>query len=59
MTTKHYDKLENGPIDEIDAAVFNGDKFMDLDNIAAFRLMLERWERQLKKWEEIAKRDNQ
>ena len=59
MTTKHYDRLENGPIDEIDAAVFNGDKFMDLDNIAAFRLMLERWERQLKKWEEIAKRDNQ
>lgn len=57
MTTKHYDKLENGPIDEIDAAVFNGDKFMDLDNIAAFRLMLERWERQLKKWEELAKED--
>lgn len=57
MTTKHYDKLENGPIDEIDAAVFNGDEFMDLDNIAAFRLMLERWERQLKKWEELAKED--
>lgn len=58
MTTKHYDRLENGPIDEIDAAVFNGDKFMDLDNIAAFRLMLERWERQLKKWEELAKEDD-
>lgn len=57
MTTKHYDTLENGPIDEIDAAVFNGDEFMDLDNIAAFRLMLERWERQLKKWEELAKED--
>jgi hypothetical protein len=55
----NYDNLENGPIDEIDAAMFSGDIFNDRDNIDSFRLMLERWERQLKKWEELVSGDNE
>ena len=40
-----YNKLENGPIDEVDAAVFSGDIFHDEDNRKKFRVLLERWTR--------------
>ena len=53
MTNRYYNRLENGPMDEIDAAVFSGDMFHDRKNIAAFRDMMARWERGLKEAEEI------
>jgi len=53
MTTKHYQRLEEGPIDEIDAAIWNGDIFHNRANIAAFREMMQRWERGLKMCEDI------
>lgn len=53
MTTKQYDRLEDGPIDEIDAAVWSGDMFHNRENIAAFRGMMARWEKGLKEAENI------
>jgi hypothetical protein len=53
MTTPQYDRLENGPMDEIDAAVWTGDMFHNRANIAAFRKMMERWERGLQSCEDI------
>lgn len=53
MTTKHYQRLEDGPIDEIDAALWNGDIFHNRANIAAFRKMMERWEIALQSCESI------
>ena len=53
MTTKHYKRLEDGPMDEIDAAVWSGDIFHNRANIAAFREMMARWERGLKMCEDI------
>lgn len=50
---KAYAVLENGAIDEIDAALFTGDIFMLQSNREDFVKMMERWERQLKVWEEI------
>lgn len=52
MTTAYYKSLEDGPMDEIDAAIFSGDLFNNLDNIEAFRTMMARWERGLKQWED-------
>ena len=49
----HYKRLEDGAIDEIDAAVWNGDMFHNRANIAAFREMMARWERGLKMGEDI------
>lgn len=40
-------------MDEIDAAVWNGDVFHNRANIAAFRKMMARWERGLKMCEDI------
>lgn len=48
-----YTRLENGAIDEIDAAVFSGDTFHDHENIANFRAMMARWEQGLKECEDI------
>ena len=48
-----YSKLEKGPIDEIDAAMFTGDIFIVQSNREDFIRMMERWERQLKVWENI------
>lgn len=42
-----YNKLENGPIDEVDAAVFSGDMFHDEGNRKQFRSMLQRWMREM------------
>lgn len=42
-----YAKLVDGPIDEIDAALFSGDTFFDDDTIEDFRNMMYRWERRL------------
>jgi hypothetical protein len=53
MTTKQYNDLEAGPMDEIDAAVWSGDMFHNRANIAAFRGMMARWERGLKMCEDI------
>jgi hypothetical protein len=53
MTTKQYDDLEEGPMDEIDAAVWSGDTFHNRANIAAFRGIMARWERGLKMCEDI------
>jgi hypothetical protein len=53
MTTQHYNRLENGPMDEIDAAVWTGDMFHNRDNIRALREMMARWERGLKEAEDI------
>ena len=53
MTTKQYNDLEDGPMDEIDAAVWSGDTFHNRANIAAFREMMARWERGLKMCEDI------
>ena len=53
MTTRHYDCLTSGPIDEIDAAIWSGDVFHNRSNIAEFRAMMARWERGLKEAEQI------
>ena len=53
MTTKQYDRLNEGPIDEIDAAIFSGDMFFNRENLADFRSMLKRWEQGLKNAEDI------
>ena len=53
MTTQHYTHLEDGAMDEIDAAVWSGDLFHNRANIAAFREMMARWERGLKEAEAI------
>ena len=53
MTTEHYKRLEQDPIDQIDAAIWNGDIFHNRANIAAFREMMTRWERGLQMCESI------
>ena len=53
MTTRHYKRLEDGPMDEIDAAVWSRDMFHNRVNIAAFREMMARWEKGLKEAENI------
>jgi hypothetical protein len=53
MTTQQYKRLEDGPMDEIDAAVWTGDTFHNRANIAAFREMMARWERGLAMCEDI------
>jgi hypothetical protein len=54
MTTAQYLRLDQGPIDEIDAALFNGDMFFNRENIQALREQLARWERQIAVCEQIA-----
>lgn len=46
-----YQNLLNGPIDEIDAAVFLGDTFHNQKNINDFREKMKRWEKELKEIE--------
>jgi hypothetical protein len=53
MTTKQYNQLEDGAMDEIDAAVWSGDLFHSRENIRAFRDMMARWERGLQMCEDI------
>ena len=53
MTTKQYNDLEAGLMDQIDAAVWSGDLFHNRANIAAFRGMMARWENGLKMCEDI------
>jgi hypothetical protein len=53
MTTREYERLEEGPMDEIDAAVWDGDTFHNRENIKAFREMMARWERGLQSCEDI------
>ena len=53
MTDRHYTRLLNGPMDEIDAAIWSGDAFHNRENIAAFREQMTRWERGLIEAESI------
>lgn len=53
MTTKQYDRLNEGPADEIDAAIWSGDMFHNRENIADFRSLMARWEQGLKEAENI------
>ena len=53
MTTHHYKRLEDGAMDEIDAAIWSGDMFHSRANIAAFREMMARWERGMQSCEDI------
>lgn len=53
MTTRQYERLEDGPMDEIDAAVWSGDTFHNHENIRAFRDMMARWEKGLRQAEDI------
>lgn len=53
MTTKQFDQLEDGPMDQIDAAIWSGDMFHNRENIHAFRGMMARWEKGLKEAENI------
>lgn len=46
----HFEKALNN----LDACVFNGDVLFDAPTRVLFRSMLERWQRQLVVWEEIA-----
>lgn len=55
MPNRYYNRLENGPMDEIDAALFTGDVFHNRDNIKAFREMMARWERGLQDAERIVR----
>ena len=48
-----YAQLEQGAIDEIDAAMFSGDMFRFQSNRDDLIAMMERWQRQLKVWEDI------
>lgn len=53
MTTLQYKRLEDGPMDEIDAAVWTGDMFHNRENIQAFRKMMARWDRGLQEAQAI------
>jgi len=53
MTTKEYDRLNEGPADEIDAAIWSGDMFLNRENIADFRSLMARWEKGLQEAEQI------
>lgn len=55
MMLTRYNRLENGPIDEIDAAIFSSDTFYNAEAIQSFREIMERWERGLKDAEDIIK----
>ncbi len=48
-----FNELEEGAIDEIDAALFTGDTFLNKDNIRRMREYLARWERGLQEMESI------
>ena len=53
MTDQYYKRLEDGPIDDIDAAIWSGDTFHNRENIAAFRAMMARWEQGLQDAEDL------
>ena len=42
-----YNRLDNEHLDAVDAAVFTGDTFHDEDNRKKFRVLLERWTREM------------
>ena len=41
-------------VDALDAAVFSGDGLFDGENRGLFKTMIERWQRKLVEWEEVA-----
>lgn len=47
MISEAYVRLEAGPIDDVDAAVFSGDIFHDEEARVEFRKYLERWTREM------------
>jgi hypothetical protein len=42
-----YERLYNTHLDAVDAAVFSGDIFHDEENRKKFRVLLERWTREM------------
>lgn len=54
MTLMHADTTE--AFDQIDAAVFSGDVFMDNNERVKFREMMTRWEKELLNFDELSKR---
>jgi hypothetical protein len=54
-----YKRLEDGPIDDIDAAVFTGDVFMLEKNRIQFRTMMDRWESKLIQLEQIQRENDE
>lgn len=46
-----FTQLEDGAIDEIDAAIYTGSTFLSKTNIAKMRQYLARWERGLQELE--------
>ena len=42
-----YNRLDNEHLDAVDAVVFSGDTFHDEDNRKKFRVLLERWTREM------------
>lgn len=53
-----YKRLEDGPIDDIDAALFTGDMFMLEKNRQEFRDYMDRWESKLIQIEQIQRESN-
>lgn len=48
MTSEQaYERLYNTHLDAVDAAVFSGDIMHDEDNRKKFRVLLERWTREM------------
>lgn len=41
-------------VDNLDACVFSGDELIDAANRELFKRSMERWQRKLVEWEEIA-----
>lgn len=41
-------------VDNLDAAVFSGDGLLDPENRDLFKQSIERWQRKMVEWEEIA-----
>lgn len=42
-----YNRLDDDHLDSVDAAVFSGDIFHEEDNRKKFRVLLERWTREM------------
>ena len=51
-----FERLMEGAVDQIDAAIWNGDLFHNQEHIDRFRDMMERWERGLQECESIVNR---
>lgn len=57
MPTQKYKNLYDEHLDDVDAAIFSGDIFFDMDNRRSFRELISRWLCELEKIEKIRSRD--